>query len=146
MVFSHLLFSTCRPSHHSIEDARHVLRWWTQTCYRCQKSRTSPGLWRGGYSSYGTYQKSITISIKPMHITQFVGESWRRPSLTSPIPSRCTTFFFERLLHRLVDNTCERQLRTYGTLASTLHFYWELQKSSMIRGTTPSPNRVLGDE
>ena len=55
-------------------------------------------------------------------------------------------FCSERLLHRLVDDERERQLRTYDSLASTLRFVWELQFFSIVGSTKPSPNRALGDE
>ena len=70
----------------------------------------------------------------------------RQPSTTLPISSQSTTFFSERLLHRLVDDACERQLCTYDSLASTLCFVWELQLFSIVGSTKPSPNRALGDE
>ena len=77
---------------------------------------------------------------------QFEVQSWRSPPANFANSISIDNVFSERIIHRLVDNACERQLRTYDSLASTLRFLREHQIPSITRGTTTSQNRAPFDK
>ena len=65
-------------------------------------------------------------------------------STTSPIWAQFTTFFWNQLLHRLTDNACERQLRTYNSLASRPYLE-SATKSQTPNNQPPSGVKSLKD-